>query len=295
MSGFHSMTGFGRALAVVDGATHTIEIKAVNHRYLDIKVRLPRTLAALEVDITRRIRERLSRGRIEVSVLGGAAEGAATDDVAVDLALARRLHAAVAGLGEALGIEREVPLGWIAQWPGVLVPSVRLLDPAEQAAAMLPALDLALDALVVMRANEGAALTAEVEGQLTAIEADRAALAVLAPDQDRAYRARLRVRLAELVGEGSLEPARLIQEVALFAERTDVAEELARLQIHVAQARALLGGEGAVGRRLDFLCQEMFREANTLGSKVQSADLTSRVVDLKVRLEQLREQIQNVE
>jgi uncharacterized protein (TIGR00255 family) len=288
------MTGFGRATAVVDGAPHIVEIKAVNHRHLDLKIRLPRSLGALEIEIGRRVRARLVRGRVEVNVLGGVGEGGVADDVTVDVALARRVVAAVRQLGAAV----ELPgpsLEWLAQWPGVLVPSVRELDPAEQAGALMPAVDAALDALIVMRTNEGTALAAEVLALLDAIEVDRQVLVAAAPEQDRAYRERLNGRLAELLAAGVLEPNRVMQEVALFAERTDVAEELARLQIHLGQARALLSSEEAVGRRLDFLCQEMFREANTVGSKVQSAELTARVVDVKVRLEQFREQIQNVE
>lgn len=291
------MTGFGRASTMIDGAPHTIEIKAVNHRYLDVKIRLPRALAPLEVEVGRRVRAALGRGRIEVNISGGGGEAGFANDVAVDLGLARRLVAAVQQLGAELDLRGEPDVAWVAQWPGVLQPVVRDADPGELAPDLLAAMDDALRGLTTMRAHEGAALAAEIGGMLDAIEADRQVLVAAAPEQDRAYQQRLRSRLDEFLAESgaTLDPGRLLHEVALFADRTDVSEELARLQMHLDQARGLLTATDPVGRRLDFLCQEMFREANTLGSKVQSAHLTSQVVELKSRLEQLREQVQNVE
>ncbi|MEZ4471634.1 MAG: YicC/YloC family endoribonuclease [bacterium] len=293
----NSMTGFGRAATTIDGAPHTVEIKAVNHRYLDVKIRLPRALAPLEVEVGRRVRATLGRGRIEVTISGGGGEAGVANDVAVDLGLARRLLAAVEELGAELDLPGKPDVAFVAQWPGVLQPVVRDVDPADLAPALGAAVDAALGALQAMRAHEGAALAAEIEGMLAAIEADRLVLVGAAPEQDRAYQQRLRGRLDEFLADSgvALDAGRLLHEVALFADRTDVSEELARLQMHLDQARSLLAADTPVGRRLDFLCQEMFREANTLGSKVQSADLTSKVVELKSRLEQLREQVQNVE
>lgn len=296
----HSMTGFGRRAVDLGGVTHTVEVRAVNHRFLDIKVRLPRGLALHETALRLRVGERLERGRIDLTVTAAGGDAAPPRAVEINWPLADAVRAAHARLAEKLGVPDTCDTAAITAWPGVLVPiATEDADAEGQAAALLDAVDRALDDLLAMRRAEGATLAAVVDGHLAAIEAHRAALLADAPAQAEAWRARFEKRLAEtLAAVGrEVDEGRLLHEVAAFAEKTDVAEELARLDSHVAQARGLVadGDPEGVGRRLDFICQEMLRETNTVGSKVQAVEMTRRVVDLKAELERLREQIQNVE
>ncbi len=294
-----SMTGFGRAAADLAGVRYAVEIRSVNHRFLDLKTRLPRELSSIEPLVRRRVAARVERGRVDVVVSAvGAGEGGLTD-VVLDLPLARRVVEAHRELATALGLPDGLDTGRVGAWPGVLRTVSAELDGAEIEATLGPALDAAVEDLVAMRTVEGVALADTLVGHLDRLEGWRARLAARAPAQAKAYRARLEERLRAILADldVELDAARVLHEVAVFAERTDVAEELARLDSHLAQARALLDGDAAdgVGRRLDFLCQELLREANTVGSKVQDVELSAAVVELKGELERFREQIQNVE
>ncbi|MCA9545570.1 MAG: YicC family protein, partial [Myxococcales bacterium] len=291
------MTGFGRATVTLDGASHTIEARSVNHRYLDVKIRLPRALGPLEAVIRRQVAARFQRGRIEINVNGP--DEAAGGALRVNQVLAAQVRALHAELATQQGVPDGLDSVVLAAWPGVVerVATERAVDELETAFG--PALDGALDALAAMRAREGQALAAVLAGHLDRLDTGRAALVKAAPGQVAAYRDRLRRRLAEWLAavDVALDEGRVAHEVALFADKTDVAEELARLQMHLDQTRALLKADDAeaVGRRLDFLCQELLREVNTTGSKVQDPGLTETVVAMKSELERLREQVQNVE
>lgn len=299
-----SMTGFGRASLTHGDSTYVVEIRAVNHRYLDLKIRLPRELASLEPGVRAAVTQRIARGRVDVNVgTGGDDDTPRAHAVAVDQALARSVLRAHQALAAQLGIPLRLDTGDLCAVPGVLVPVVEEVGGPELAAAVLAGVGSAADALVAMRLAEGVALAAELGRRLDAVAELRGRIAERAPEQGRLYRLRVEARLRELLAtlDVAADQSRILHEVGIFAERVDIAEEVARLDSHVAQARGWLSGgepvasEEGVGRRMDFLCQEMHREANTIGSKIQDLELSQRVIALKAELERLREQVQNVE
>ncbi len=288
-----SMTGFGSGRAAAAGEEVAIEIRSVNHKFCDVKVRLPRELSALEGDIVRAVKARLARGGIEIAARRTGA--AATMAPRVDAALAESYARAYAEVQARLGLPGQVTLADVVAADGVIRLDDREVDLAALRAATERATAQALEALVSMRAREGDALRRDLEARLETVGRLVSRVETLAPLAVEHHRARLADRVAELTGGIPLDPGRLAQEVALLAERTDVAEEVTRLQSHLDQARRLLGSGEPAGRKLDFLVQEMNREANTIGSKSQHAEISVVVVELKAEIERMREQVQNVE
>jgi len=293
-----SMTGFGRAQFEVNGLAFDVEVRSVNHRYLDARVRLPRLLAGFEADLRARIQARISRGKLDASVVspGGAAAG---QRLAIDLEAAAAYLRAAAELRQRHGVGGELRAQELLALPGV----ARFVEPEVTPEALREALfggvDRALDALDAMRVAEGRALERDLAARVARVEEIAGSLATRAEALQRAVRERLRRRAEQLRQEtGLLDDARLHQEVVIFADRMDVAEEIVRLRSHVDQFRAITGEADAahpVGRRLDFLLQEFSREANTIGSKAADAPLAHEIVELKTEIERLREQVQNVE
>lgn len=294
-----SMTGFGRSVATLEGVPFVVEIRTVNHRFLDVKTRLSKSLAVLDGEIRSLVSGRLARGRVEISVSTGHDEGDGGRTVVVDWDLADEIHRAHTALAEKFDLPTGLAASDLARSAGVLRVTQSTIEPADVKTALLATIGEALDMVVAMRREEGAALAETVEGHLRQIEAHRATLSKRAPRQAAAYRNRLETRIRDMLKTVDLETDenRVLHEVAVFAEKTDVAEELARLAGHVSHVRTLIDSDAAegVGRRLDFMCQELNREANTIGSKAQDMAMTEVVVELKGELERLREQIQNVE
>lgn len=288
-----SMTGFGAGRGQVRGEEIDVEVRSVNHKYLEVKARLPRELAALEVDAVRAVRERLARGGVEV----GARRGAARQQLAprVDTALAEEYARAFSALRERLGLPGEVTLGEVLSAEGVVSLEERTVDLEAAREALAAALGQALGALAAMREREGAALARDLEGRLGTLEELVARVEQVSPRSVEAYRVRLQERVQDLSRGLAPDPARLATEVALFADRMDVTEEITRLRSHFAQMRSLLAKPEPAGRKMDFLVQEMHREVNTIGSKSQSAEIAAAVVSLKAEVERMREQVQNVE
>jgi uncharacterized protein (TIGR00255 family) len=285
-----SMTAFARREAASAAGALAWELRTVNSRYLETGLRLPDELRGLEMRARELIGARLARGKVDGTLrFVPAAAGAAALELD-DAALARLLEAAAAVQHEAGGA---APLRVIdcLRWPGVV--RATALDLEGASAAALALLADALEELVAMRAREGERLAALLRQRLDAIERIVAEVRAVLPETTAAYRERLRARLAELRQE--LDPNRLEQEIVLFANRSDVAEELDRLGAHLAEARRALAGGGQVGRRLDFLMQEFNREANTLASKAAELRVTNAALELKVLIEQMREQVQNLE
>jgi uncharacterized protein (TIGR00255 family) len=285
----HGMTAFARGEARGPAGRLACEIRSVNHRYLDLSLRLPEALRAVEPALRERVRGALERGKVEVSMH---LEADAGTRLAVDDEVLAALGEAVAVAADALG-ERAGPVDPIEalRWPGVL--RERGGDDDARTAAALELLETVLADFLAHRGREGARLAELVEARLAAIEAIVAEVAAEADGLVENLRERLRTRAAALAAD--LDPQRLEQEVALLAQKADVAEELDRLATHVAEVRRTLEEGGPVGRRLDFLAQELNREANTLASKATQAGVALRAVDLKVLIEQIREQIQNLE
>jgi uncharacterized protein (TIGR00255 family) len=288
-----SMTGFGSGRGAASGEEIAVEVRSVNHKFCEVKVRLPRELSALEMEITRVVKDRLARGGIEVTVRRAGPGGSMAPRV--DAALAEAYARAHAEVAARLGLHGQVSLSDIIAAEGVIRLDDREADLDAARAATEKALLLALEALGAMRAREGEALRRDLESRLATVEGLVVRVEALAPLAVEHHRARLAERVLELTRGIPLDPGRLAQEIALLAERTDVAEEVTRLRSHVAQARQLLGSGEPAGRKLDFLVQEMHREANTIGSKSQHAEISTVVVGLKAEIERMREQVQNVE
>lgn len=306
-----SMTGFGRASGEVDSRRCVVEVRSVNHRFLDIKLRLGPGWAdpLTEQLVTQALRRRLDRGSLVVTVRD---EGLAPAEpsVRVDVELARAHGRALRELGEVLGLwpmshsgatplpEEAVLqlLPIVASQPGVLLQGEPAADPEARFQQIEPILDTALTALIACRQREGEALAADLLGRLALLTTWLAEISGMAAAAPEAHRRRLEERLLRLVDGGApIEPQRLAQEVALLADRLDVTEELTRLRTHLHEFARLCHSEALSGRRLDFLTQEINREVNTISAKSQSAEVAMRVVAMKAELERLREQIQNVE
>lgn len=289
------MTGYGRGVASRGELRATVDVRAVNHRFLDLKLRGAPLPAAIEDAIVARVRGALERGSVVVSV--NLAHGNAPAGIRIDGDAADRAHRTLAALAARLALPGP-DLALVLAQPGVVVTGDAFGDGGDDggaAACVLGALDAALAQLNEMRDAEGAALAAELHARIAELVAIRAQIAMLAAAAPQLALRRLLDRVKRLSGEIGVDEARIAQEVALYAERADITEELVRLTSHLDQARSLIDGAGAVGRRLDFLIQEIGRELNTIGSKSTTAEITAAVVGAKAALEKVREQVQNVE
>ncbi len=288
-----SMTGFGAGRAERGGEEIDVEVRSVNHKFCEVKVRLPREWQALEADVVRLVKVRLARGGIEVNARRSVARGGLAPRV--DEALAAEYVRAFSALREKLSLPGEISLGEILAAEGVVTLEERSADLPAARAALEAALGQALDSLVGMREREGEALARDLAGRLAALEEMVGRIEALAPQTVEHYRQRLAERVAELSRGYEPDAARLATEVAILADRLDVSEEITRLRSHAAQMRALVAGREPAGRKMDFLVQEMNREVNTIGSKAQSGEIAATVVSLKAEIERMREQVQNVE
>ena len=289
-----SMTGFGTGRSRAGDEELSVEVRAVNHKHLEVKVRLPRELAALEAAVVKAVRSRCARGAVDVAVRRSASTVTGAVPT-VDAAMARAWREALRTVARAAELADTPTASQIAGQPGVVRMEEPVTDLALAEGALERALTEALDALVAARVREGRALEADLSARLERVATLAAEVAALAPRTVETYRARLQERVADLLKGAPVDEARLVQEVALFAERTDVAEEATRLQAHLAAFRSFLASSEPAGRKMDFLVQEMHREVNTTGSKSQSTDISTRIVELKAELERIREQVQNVE
>ncbi len=285
------MTAFARREARTGAGTLVWELRSVNHRYLDVSVRLPEELRALEPAVRERVGARLRRGKVDCA-LRFQPEAAVAAAVSLNRELAGRLADLARDAATLLGPESAPPGPFdLLRWPGVVREEPADLGPVQAEALAL--LDAALDELEATRAREGARIEALLRERIAAMRPLVARARERRPQVIEAALGRWRERLRELGGEP--EPGRLEQELALQAQRLDVAEELDRLEAHLDEAEAVLGRGEPVGRRLDFLMQELNREANTLAAKSADAETTRIAVELKVLIEQMREQVQNVE
>lgn len=290
-----SMTGYGRAEAQTPFGRFTVEMRSVNHRFGEVLVRLPRDLAPLEDRVRTAVQSHVQRGRVEVTVLR---EDRATRPKSVrpDLELAAAYAQALRELADALGVPDGITLPQVAAYPDV----VRVEETKEDLEALWPLLQTAVGAaasdLVGMREAEGRRLAEDLEGRLARVEELSRTVEARSRQAVAEYVARLRERIQQLLGEVPVDENRLAAEVAIFAERSDVSEEVTRLRSHIAQFRSELAtSNSAVGRRLEFVLQEMGREVNTTGAKANDLEITRAVIAMKGELESMREQIQNVE
>jgi uncharacterized protein (TIGR00255 family) len=275
------------------GGKLTVEIRAVNHRFLDVRVRVPSQLPDLANIVEAYARERLTRGRFDINVR---VDSAVLGAMVIDRDRARSVYRALAELRDELVPNAEVPLSLLGAVPDLFVPSIELQGDAFRA-AVTTAFDGALKSLDAMRLREGLALGDDLVRRLVIIRRLGQTIGARAPQVVEVYKKRLKERAERLrlASDIDLDSGRLEQEVALFADRVDITEELTRLESHTTHFESMLAGSDAVGRRLDFLLQEMAREANTIGAKSQDVGIAHAVVELKAEIERMREQVQNVE
>src|SRR5215472_6375751 len=297
-----SMTGYGRAEAAAARLALSVECKSVNHRHLDVALKLPRALGSLEADARRIIQSAIGRGHIDISVSLSPAEGGTLTPLSVNIAQAREYSRAAQSLADGLGLGNDPgprwrpSLDWLIDQPGVLSREAEPALSAEEAWPLLAdALGRALADLVVRREAEGQALCQELTLLHDGLRAQVDVMAARAPSAVTRRAARLRERIEALRGEAAVDEARIATEIAVWADKTDVSEELARLHAHFDQFTLLLRTGGTVGRTLDFLLQEMNREVNTVGSKADDLEISQAVIAAKGMLEKLREQVQNIE
>lgn len=287
-----SMTGFGVSEAPLESGQLSLELRALNHRYQDVRVRLPAELAEQTFFMEQLARNRLGRGRYDLSVRITGAAAAAPRLCAERV---RALHRSLTELRDELAPGTELPLTALLTLPNIVEPAV--LDTESVRAALGQAFDRAAERLEDMRQKEGQSLTRELRGRLDNARRLRQKLTESADALVEQQRTRLRERLARLLQgvDATLDPARIEAELAILADKSDITEELVRLQSHFDQLAAVFASNESVGRKLDFLLQEVGREVNTIGSKCQSAEVTHTVVELKAEVERMREQVQNVD
>ncbi len=289
-----SMTGFGEGAASGGGVSVLVEISSVNRKQLDVNISLPRNLAALDAQVQSRVRREFSRGRIS-GVIRVEAAGSAAGTVQVDEALAAQYVEGIRRAAKKLKLADDLGAETLARLPGLVSVVQKSLDTDHAGAVLDKAMDKALRGLTRMRAAEGKALEKDLRERLALLDGLMKGIREAAPSVVADYRKKLFQRLEEAGLDDLADDERMVKEIALFADRCDISEELTRLKSHLAQARKLLRSAEPVGRTLDFLCQELFREINTVGSKANEAGITRQVVAFKTELERIREQVQNVE
>lgn len=289
-----SMTGYGRARQTLGEQTITVEVRAVNHRYLDCTVKAPRQYGFLDEAIKKAAATRIARGKVEVAVMVDVGEGG---DVAVRVnhALAEQYIAALRDIAARYGLRDDISVMSFAKLPDVLG-SERVEQDAEALTqAVLAVFASACDGFDEMRAREGEKLVEDVAARLDTIEGLVAQVEERGPARVEEYRQKLLTRMQEVLADTSVDETRILTEAAIYADKVAVDEETVRLRSHLHQLRLMLEEPAAIGRKLDFLVQEMNREANTIGSKANDVSLARVVVDIKGEIEKIREQIQNIE
>ena len=288
------MTGYGRAVETVNGREFTVELRSVNNRYLDCTVKLPRSLSFAEEAVKQAVKASVSRGKVDVFITVRS-ESAADTAVSLNTAVLEGYLAAMQRMVTEFGVKDDISVTALSRMPEVFTIDKPQVDEEQLLADLLSVVGKALDSYNAMRCTEGAALDKDLRSRGDTIRA-----LVTQVEQGNAqtvidYRARLEAKLKEVLSNTSIDESRILTEAAIFADKVAVDEETVRLRSHLQQMDAMLTTGGAVGRKLDFLLQEMNREANTIGSKCTDVRLARVVVDIKAELEKIREQTQNIE
>ena len=289
-----SMTGYGKGTASSAGLTVTAEIKTVNHKFFDWNMKMPKGFLFVEDDAKKTVAGAVSRGHVDL-YLTVEKQTAEAGEYRADAALARMYVDSARQLSETLGVPFDITASSLMKNPDIVTLSETEIDDETVRKVTLEAVSEAVSALVAMREREGAALAADLSEKLASIEASLEEVKKEAPRAVAEYRRKLRARIDEALGQLPLDEARLATEVALFADKCAIDEEISRLGAHIAAMRALIASQGQVGRKLDFLVQEMNRETNTIGSKANDLAITERVLAMKNDIEKIREQAQNAE
>ena len=289
-----SMTGYGRAEKTADGCSIVVELRSVNNRYLDCNVRIPRLYLFAEDAIKTRVQKTISRGKVDVFVTLDNS-GAGKTNVTVNKPVADSYYAALKELGETYNLSGDVSVALLSRFPEVLLAQEEEQDVEKMAADICSVLDAALADFDQMRTREGERMKEDVLSRAALIEEKVSLVEERSPQTVSEYRAKLEARMNEVLANTQIDPARILTEAAIFADKVAVDEETVRLRSHISQMRDMLDKGGAVGRKLDFLIQEFNREANTIGSKCSDIEIARHVVDVKAEIEKIREQIQNIE
>ena len=289
-----SMTGFGEGAASASGMSVTAEVSSVNRKQLDINVNLPRNLVTLDALVQSKVRAEFSRGRVSGIIRVESADGS-SGSVTVDEKLAAQYVKSIRATAKKLKLADDLGAEGLTRLMGVVSIEQDSLDTDQISAVLDQALGKALKGLAKMRSTEGKALEKDLRERISLLDEGMKAISKLSPTVVVAYREKLFQRLEEAGLEDLASDERIVKEVAIFADRCDISEELTRLKSHLDQTRKLLRSSEPVGRTLDFLCQELFREINTVGSKANEVEITRLVVAFKTELERIREQVQNIE
>ena len=289
-----SMTGYGRHESVLHGRTLVIELKSVNNRYLDCNVRLPRVYICAEDGVQRRVKAAISRGKVDVYVNS---ENNTEEAVSVTLnqPVAAGYMEALRTMADTFGLESNVSIDLLAKFPDVFKVDKVPEDLEELTADIHAVTEEALRDFDAMRSREGEKLEADLLGRLVTLENFTHQVEQRSPQTVADYRARLTAKLQEVLADRQLDESRVLTEAAIFADKVAVDEETVRLHSHIAQFREMLAGGSPIGRKLDFLIQEMNRETNTIGSKCNNLEISTIVVNMKAEIEKIREQVQNIE
>jgi uncharacterized protein (TIGR00255 family) len=288
------MTGFGKGEASTPNGNFLVEIRSVNHRYGEISVRMPRTFSLFENDVKRLVASVLKRGKIDISVQWEEAASAHAVPQ-LDLVVARGYYDAYMRLSKELNLPQDAPLSLIMSQKGVVKEVAAQIDETELQPQLMAAVQAAVTALEGMRNREGEALASDLQARRAQVAEWSALIGERTPLMVTEYRQKLKSRLDQLLEGAEMDESRLAQEVALLADRCDITEELVRLSSHFNQFDEALHSSEPVGRKLDFLMQEMNREVNTIGSKSNDSGITGLVIQIKAEMEKMREQVQNVE
>lgn len=290
-----SMTGYGKGEASALRGNFSVEIRSVNHRYNEVSVRLPRGFISLENDVKRLVSSVIKRGKVDVTVQWEETDAAETIIPHIDIAVARGYREAFSRLADELQLSREIPLTLIISQKGVMKDTVVTIDEAEFKQELLSAVSSAVTAIDAMRVREGDALAADLTARRQQVAEWSARIGSRVPEVVAEYRLKLKSRLDLLLDGVEMDESRLAQEIVLLADRCDITEELVRLSSHFNQFDNALQLSEPVGRKLDFLMQEMNREVNTIGSKSNDTEIATLVILIKTEMERMREQVQNVE
>ena len=289
-----SMTGFGRGHKVLNGRDITVEIRSVNHRYYEFSSRLPRSLNYVEERLKSLLQGRISRGKVEVSVLLNNVE-AADKKITINRDVVREYIEALRSVKEEFGLTDDLALSNVLRIPDAFTVVKTETDEEQLWEDIKSTAEEALEHFISMRENEGARMKQDVLSRLAKIEEWVGVVETRSPQVVEDYRKRLYDKMCEVLSSSNIDENRILLEAGIFSEKTAVDEETVRLRSHIAQFRSMLESGEPVGRKLDFLVQEMNRETNTIGSKVQDIEVTRIVVDQKSEIEKIREQIQNIE
>ena len=289
-----SMTGYGRAQAISDGLDISFEIKSVNHRYFEFSSRVPRSYLFLEEKLKTFVKSKVSRGKIEAFLHITELEAEAAD-VVINKPLAEGYLKALKKLEDEFELRNDVSVMQIARLPEVLTVTKAEADEDAVWNTVKPIVEQAVENFILMREREGEKLKADVLSRGKTILENVSFIEERSPETVKEYTNRLSARIQEVLADKTIDESRILTEAAIFADKVAVAEETVRLRSHISQLGELLNGDEAVGRKIDFLVQEMNREANTIGSKCQDVNITKKVLDIKSEIEKIREQIQNIE